>query len=758
MTDLFLKILNMSIAAGWMVLAVLLLRLLLKKAPRWSIVLLWGIVAVRLLCPFSIESVFSLIPSAQTVSPDIMLSPKPGISSGIHAINATINPVIGEVFAPTPTASVNPMQVWITVASVVWLAGIAAMALYAALSYWRLRRRIATAVRIEGNVFRSEHVASPFVFGLLRPRIYLPCDMEGEEQAYVVAHERSHICRKDHWWKPLGFALLSVYWFHPLMWLAYILLCRDIEVACDEKVIKEFGADQRADYSEALLTCSVKRTMIAACPLAFGEVGVKERVKKVLSYQKPAFWIILMAVIICVTVAVCFLTDPISQDDRQDPQTGKQPVSENVPGPAAFFYPLSMMTEEWQTGTFRLDAFPDVSFQWGQGKIEAVTTNNTDTLFETQKLYDLAASDLNLDGYPEICATAGTAAGEEYVVVYDYITKETYELRGDPSQCAYYLYTRDGYLMCALHSAAGETEQSGRLLLVDTDGEMKLAISAPRVPQQPDGNAVIWYDKNDPDSPDSGQMKLDAFPGVTFRWNHSPNAIDAAERLVAVKWGKETELFPGGATMSVFASDITGDGKPDFIANVYYFFSGLPSYNAVFVYDYAKDVYYSLADDKNTNHATKVSYYVRLEDGNLVCDKIHEATGQTLVTGFLELGAGENGRQLLLEAKTTYDTPVEYIFTGEHILQDRVTLVVRADGACNILFNPRLNQDGTSNRAQGTCTESDGKLILLTEDGRTYTFRFQGDDLVFLAGESNPLPDNCPMYDGAVLEANPYFT
>ena len=311
MSDLFLKIINMSISASWLVLAVLLLRLVLKKAPKWVNVLLWGIVAVRLICPFSIESALSLIPSAETISPEIMMSPAPTIHTGVPALNSVVNPIITETFAPEPIASANPLQILIPICAVIWITGMCIMALYTAVSYWRLQRKVSEAVILRDNIFQSENVGSPFVLGIIRPKIYLPYNMDGQDLSHVVAHEQAHIRRRDHWWKPLGFLLLTIHWFNPLMWLAYVLLCRDIELACDEKVIKELGNEQRADYTQALVTCSVNRRMIAACPLAFGEVGVKERVKSVLNYKKPAFWVIVVSVVACAVVAVCFLTNPV---------------------------------------------------------------------------------------------------------------------------------------------------------------------------------------------------------------------------------------------------------------------------------------------------------------------------------------------------------------------------------------------------------------------------------------------------------------
>lgn len=311
MNELFLKIINMSISASWLILAVLILRLVLKKAPKWVNVLLWGIVAVRLICPLSFESALSLIPSSETIPLDIEMAAKPTIDSGVPAINSVVNPVLSS-FAPPQhvLTSANPLQIWIPILNIIWLIGVGALLLYTAVSYWRLCRKVDTAVRYKGNIFQSENVSSPFVLGIIKPRIYLPFNMNGQDLEHVVAHEQAHIRRKDHWWKPLGFLLLTIHWFNPLMWLAYVLLCRDIELACDEKVIKELGNEQRADYMQALVACSVNRRMIAACPLALGEVGVKERVKSVMNYKKPAFWVIIIAVIICVGVAACFLTNP----------------------------------------------------------------------------------------------------------------------------------------------------------------------------------------------------------------------------------------------------------------------------------------------------------------------------------------------------------------------------------------------------------------------------------------------------------------
>ena len=310
MSDLFLKIVNMSISASWLVVAVLILRLVLKKAPKWVNVLLWGIVAVRLICPFSFESALSLIPSAETFPEKIISGPSFDVQTGITPIDNRINDYLGDRYFEGVTVPTNNGNNVMTILTIVWIIGILLLATYTIISYQRLNRKVDTAVHYKDNIFQSENVSSPFVLGIINPRIYLPFSMNEQDMEHVVAHEQAHICRKDHWWKPLGFLLLTIYWFNSLMWLAYVLLCRDIELACDEKVIKELDNEQRADYTQALVACSVNRRMIAACPLAFGEVGVKERVKSVMNYKKPAFWVIIIAVNVCVGVAICFLTNP----------------------------------------------------------------------------------------------------------------------------------------------------------------------------------------------------------------------------------------------------------------------------------------------------------------------------------------------------------------------------------------------------------------------------------------------------------------
>ncbi len=372
MSKLFLDVLNLSIAASWLIAAVLLLRLLIfKKAPKWVSCLLWAVVGVRLIIPFSFESTISLVPSVQTfnteaVYSEISQSPvtpeetpvldvnaqdkpitdtsiknpvspentvpekKPNyIQSGIDVIDSNANTYIKETVTNTSnnTETVNPIRTFADTASIVWICGVSAMLVYAVVQYILLRRRVSAFIAEGSDIRRSEYVGSPFILGLFRPRIYLPFGLSEESEEYIISHERAHLKRGDHLIKPFGYAILSVYWFNPLVWIAYIMLCKDIECACDEKVVKDMDADMRKIYALALVECGVKRSLITACPVAFGEIGLKERVKNTLNYKKPVLWIIIAAIIIVSIVAVMFLSSQVSENENQESSDSSSDIS-----------------------------------------------------------------------------------------------------------------------------------------------------------------------------------------------------------------------------------------------------------------------------------------------------------------------------------------------------------------------------------------------------------------------------------------------
>ena len=439
MNELFLKIVNMSISASWLVLVVLILRFVLKKAPKWVNILLWGIVAIRLICPFSFESALSLIPSAETFPEKVISGPSFDVQTGITPVDNRINDYLGDRYFDGVTVPANNGNNIMTILTIVWTIGILLLVAYTVISYWRLRRKVDTAVRYKDNIFQSENVKSPFVLGIIKPRIYLPFNMNGQDLEHVVAHEQAHIHCKDHWWKPFGFLLLTIHWFNPLVWLAYVLLCRDIELACDERVIKELGNEQRADYTQALVACSVNRRMIAACPLAFGEVGVKDRVKSVMNYKKPAFWGVVLAVIVCVFVAVCFLTNPVTKNNGTDGT-----VTE-------WFDYLETPDEMVWDGRLEINLpeFPGVTFRWYPEKMEAVTEEGIVPLFHGMPIWNTYFCDLTGDRIPDLCSTYTFGSGiiDSRIIIYDYANGASYEL----SDRGYFDFTlrfneADGYL------------------------------------------------------------------------------------------------------------------------------------------------------------------------------------------------------------------------------------------------------------------------------------------------------------------------
>lgn len=535
MSEAFLKIVNMSISAGWLVLAVLALRLILKQAPKWVNVLLWGIVAIRLICPFSIESALSLIPSRETISPEIMMDWTPEISTGIAPLDRVVNPVISTSFAPQGMSSANPLQILIPVAANLWLLGVIIMLVYTAISYLSLRRKLRTAVILRGNIFQCETVSSPFVLGILKPRIYLPYAMDGQNLHHVVAHEQAHIRRKDHWWKPVGFLLLTVYWFNPLMWVAYILLCRDIELACDEKVIAELGNEQRADYTQALVACAVNRRMIAACPLAFGEVGVKDRIKSIMNYRKPAFWVVVTALVVCLVVAVCFLTDPagttltkwtIDEVDMSD-------TVDDIRTMSVQYYGDSISCNKSDIIRF-VSTMEKIKV--GRSSISQSRDENRDYAF-TITINDSLRLHFTMD-FSEIWVNNGVKPSFSYPIT-------------NP----------------------------------DTAIELMLDFSFAHK-----GTAEQWFDYSDNPSEMQWDVNMEAnipeFPEVTFRWN--PGSMDAETESGI------TTLYTGMPIWNAFFYDLTGDGLPEICSQVSFGLGIID--NRVIIYDYANGVSYSLID------------------------------------------------------------------------------------------------------------------------------------------------------------------
>lgn len=311
---IFSALLNRAVAATLLILAVCVYRALSPKAPKWSRLFLWALAGLRLCLPFSIRSAWSLVPSEKILDYETaQYAAKPEITSGIAALNQAVNPAFGESFAATPAASVNPLQVWMHLAGLVWAIGVLALLLAALVSVWKLRRRVQASIELTKGVRLCDAIDTPFLLGLFRPTVYLPSQLSQQERDVVLAHEAAHKTHGDCIWKLLGYGILCVYWFYLPVWLGYALFCRDLELACDERAVKRLSLEEKKRYASVLLSCSVPRGSFPVCPLAFGEVGVKERVKRVLD-KKPAKALIALALAVCLVIGVCFLT--AKQDEQ----------------------------------------------------------------------------------------------------------------------------------------------------------------------------------------------------------------------------------------------------------------------------------------------------------------------------------------------------------------------------------------------------------------------------------------------------------
>lgn len=459
MEAVFLKVLNLGLSGTWMILAVMLIRAVFRKAPRWAICLLWGLAALRLCCPVSLESGLSLLPSGEPLPPEILSAAAPRIQSGIPVIDNAVNPALAQSMTPADFASANPSQIWSFILSRVWLLGAAAMALYALSFFLLLRRRLASATLLRENIRQSERVETPLVLGFFRPVIYLPYSVSQEDQPYVIAHERAHIRRGDHWWKALGFGILAVYWFHPLVWAAYFLFCRDLENACDEKVIRQMDRQDRQGYAAALLRCGAYRR--GGNVLAFGELGIRERVKRVMGYRKCPVWVVLLLLLAGTAAAVCFLTNPISAGDsiRRIDQNPRQWLD----------YRSDPANLDWEgEKTTRISELPHTVFRYTPYQVTAVSGAEETVLVEGYPVQNVFFADLTGDGMPEICATVNCGFGmiDTHVVVVSWTPGEAPEELAlwDRGTYEYALRMDNGTLLCDRWSYPdGEDVQSFRL-------------------------------------------------------------------------------------------------------------------------------------------------------------------------------------------------------------------------------------------------------------------------------------------------------
>lgn len=312
MSDVIIDLFNISIMASWLIFIIILLRLTFIAMPKKILRYLWLVVGLRLMLPFSLETSLSLIPSSKTI-----LAPNDSIlmiHTGFGMIDDNVNLILENNVA-SQIDIVSIFHLFINIAFIVWIIGLSIILIYGFISYRRVHKLIEVSVNHHDNVYICDDIDTPFIFGYLEPKIYLPSNIDENQMNYILEHEKIHIEHKDHIWKPLGYLLLSIYWFNPLIWIAYILLCRDIESACDERVIEKIGEQSKSEYSETLLYCSTNKKILFACPVAFGEVRVKERIQDILNYCQPKIWVKRVSLLICIVLSVGFLTNPFSLEN-----------------------------------------------------------------------------------------------------------------------------------------------------------------------------------------------------------------------------------------------------------------------------------------------------------------------------------------------------------------------------------------------------------------------------------------------------------
>lgn len=360
MISAFAKILSISIAANWMILAVLVLRFLLKKAPRRAICILWGIVAVRMFLPVSLESPVDFIPETTSAIQEAV------DTSLIHPETVTFHTGIVTPQGGISGTSANSGQS-IPLIPLVWLFGVLLMLSYLVVRYIKLHRLVREAAWEKENIWICDAVTTPFILGLVRPKIYLPSGLSGTSREYVIAHEKCHLRCKDHWWKPISYLILSVFWFDPLMWIAYFMICKDIEFACDESVIHRYSLPEKKAYSQALLSCSANRKLVLACPIAFGETAVVGRIRNVLNHKRPGFWIMLVSVLILILCTIGFFTIPVGAQTNDSGLASSEQIeviSTLPPAESKDFPPVQEDSEEWENfpDGIRIDTYTGETF------------------------------------------------------------------------------------------------------------------------------------------------------------------------------------------------------------------------------------------------------------------------------------------------------------------------------------------------------------------------------------------------------------
>lgn len=574
-------LLNMSLTASVVIVFVLLLRLLLQKAPKVISYALWGIVLFRLLCPISIGSGLSLfglldtpVVTSGTLASSIVYIPSDIVHTEYPSVVLPA-PGIGEAISETlpqgeEQLAADPLEAPTAIATDIWMAGVVAMGIYAVVSYLRLRRKLITASLVRENIYLADEITSPFVMGLIHPKIYLPSSLGEREQSYVVMHEQHHIRRLDHIVKVLAFIALSIHWFNPLVWFAFMMAGKDMEMSCDEAVVRKMGDGVLADYAASLLSLATGKHIIAGMPLAFGEGDTKGRIRNLANWKQPASWVVLAAVIACAILAICLLTNP---------------QSHTLP------FDLGPLQISWAK---TLDCRPNepTSFDLNASELEELKSRLAGL--------DIGRQDDDLAGFTAYYSISIQASGY-------YFSVQGFDLDGNHIA----LYYQGKYYR--IH----DSEFSQYLRNICAGGSRTSAEEALPTVQE-------WFDFTDNPSDAYEYTPLYAdlpeFPNATFRYAGNIGVSDGDASGPRV-------LISGMPIWNAYFCDLTGDNLPEICATLSSG-SGMID-NRIIIYDYANGVRYELEDRGNYD------YTLSLQDGKLIVTKCVSNSSTVVETGYL---------------------------------------------------------------------------------------------------------------------------
>ncbi len=623
MAGLFLTFLNMSLTGAYVIAGICIARLALKKEPKIISYCLWAVAGFRLVFPYSIESVFSLIPfKAQPIPTDIAMQITPRIDSGVPFVNNTVGSFLPSAM---PTASVNPLQIWTAIGAYGWLTGAVVLLIYGVKSYFTLKQKMRSAVRAESNIYEAENIKSPFVLGVFRPKIYLPTGLTEQERGYIVLHEQTHVRRRDHIVKLAAYVVLCLHWFNPFVWVAFLLMGVDMEMSCDERVLQEMGGETKKDYSRTLLSLATEHRIVGGSPLAFGEGGIKERIKNILNFKKPRRIVVIEALVLVVLLSVGFALNrvaPLNEPPDITVQAGGADIHWDV------------AKNMWNDSQYALrDHFPLIMSQVNPDDLIYVKNGEQITV----KFKGRAPDQASLSEY--ILRDNGGRKYNSYGMPYDFSVDKTKRsgtwtpvpnfatlLSSDSADYAPGAIIKGYFLVCRWGKNVCEYT-----IVIRGDAAVPFE-------QAPIGAYTprMWFNIFDNSGMTLGdrlELELPQYDDTVFRW--------VPHKIIAIKAGVEKTLFTGAGIWNVFFEDVTGDDMPDICATLGVGFN--IGNNRVIVYDYENETMYEMVD------RTNYTYMLSMENGRIVVTKTKSDDGEVtkgelaIIDG--ELAVVENGEK-----------------------------------------------------------------------------------------------------------------